>query len=146
MSDRQALLLRDRALAGTVSPHGVAVARGQLLARLDRRLDVPGPLADVRRFAAHLVNERDALFTFLLAPETVDATNWRAEQALRPAVVTRKVCGGNRSPRGALAQEILASVIRTAQQRNLTPQSVLVPLLHDPTPTASAHLRGPPTT
>ena len=143
---RQALLLRDRARAGTVSPHGVAVARGRLLARLDRRLDVPGPLADVRRFAAHLVNERDALFTFLLAPETVDATNWRAEQALRPAVVTRKVCGGNRSPRGALAQEILASVIRTAQQRNLTPQSVLVPLLHDPTPIASSLLRGPPTT
>jgi hypothetical protein len=24
---------------------------------------------------------------------TIDATNWRAEHAIRPAVVTRKVCG-----------------------------------------------------
>ena len=29
---------------------------------------------------------------------TLDATNWRAEQALRPAVVNRKVSGGNRTP------------------------------------------------
>ena len=74
---RPALLLRDRALAGTVSPHGVAVARGRLLARLSRRPCRPRPARRrVRRFAAHLDNERDALFTFLLAPETVDATNF----------------------------------------------------------------------
>ena len=141
---QHALSPRDRARAGTVSPHGLAVARGLLLARLTRRLAIPGPLADVRRFAAHLTRERSALFTFLDASQTIDATNWRAEQALRPAVVTRKVCGGNRSPRGAHAQQILASVIRTAQQRQLAPQDVLVPLLHAPTPIVSPALHHPP--
>jgi hypothetical protein len=31
--------------------------------------------------------------TFLLEPNAIDATNWRAEHTVRPAVVTRKVCG-----------------------------------------------------
>jgi transposase len=57
--------------------------------------------------------------TFLHLPG-LDATNWRAEQALRPAVVNRKVWGGNRTPAGAEAQSILMSVLRTCrqQQRN----------------------------
>jgi hypothetical protein len=38
------------------------------------------------------------------ADQDVDATNWRAEQGIRPAVVNRKVCGGNRSDRGTAAQ------------------------------------------
>ena len=79
-------------------------------------------MTDVRRFAAHLAVEWPALFTFLFDPTTIDATNWRAEQALRPAVVTRKVCGGNRSPRGATSQQVLASVVRTPQQRELNPR------------------------
>lgn len=73
-------------------------------------------LPAAQRFAAHLTTEFPALSTFLWAPE-VDATNWRAEHAIRPAVVTRKVCGGNRTPRGAETQEVLASIVRTARQR-----------------------------
>ena len=42
-------------------------------------------------------------------------TNWRAEQAIRPAVVTRKVCGGNRTRHGADTQQILASIVRIAK-------------------------------
>jgi transposase len=38
----------------------------------------------------HLLRERDALFTFLNCPG-LEATNWRAEQAIRPMVVARKV-------------------------------------------------------
>lgn len=71
----------------------------------------------------------------------IDATNWRAEHALRPAVVTRKVCGGNRSTRGAEAQQILASVVRTAHQRQLDPHAVLASLLRDRTPTVPVDLR-----
>jgi hypothetical protein len=37
----------------------------------------------------HLQTERAALFTCLTRPD-VAATNWQAEQAIRPAVVTRK--------------------------------------------------------
>ena len=64
------------------------------------------------RFAAHLATEFPAVFFFLWDP-SLDATNWRAEQALRPAVVIRKVCGGNRTRHGADTQQVLASVVRT---------------------------------
>ena len=90
------LALRDRRNAGELSEHGLATARGRLLARLSRLIDNPPPLDDAERFAAHLAREFPALFTFLWDP-SVDATNWRAEQAIRPAVVIRKVCGGNRT-------------------------------------------------
>jgi transposase len=130
----RALRLRDRHLDGRVSAHGLAVARGHLIERLSRRLDRPGTISDVRRFAAHLEVEWPALFTFLFDPAAIDATNWRAEQALRPAVVTRKVCGGNRSPQGVETQQILASVVRTAQQRQLNPHAVLVSMLRARTP------------
>jgi hypothetical protein len=45
-----------------------------------------------RRFLKHLRREQPYLFTFLHDLH-VEATNWWAEQAIRPAVVTRKVCG-----------------------------------------------------
>ncbi len=63
-------------------------------------------------FAGHLWKHRDALFTFL-RDEDVDATNFRSEQAIRPAVVNRKVWGGNRTEAGAAAQSILMSVLAT---------------------------------
>lgn len=70
----------------------------------------------------------------------LDATNWRAEQALRPAVITRKVCGGgNRSRRGADTQQILASILRTAHQRGLDSVEVLTTLLRAPAPIVSPH-------
>jgi hypothetical protein len=50
----------------------------------------------VQRFAAHLTREFPAIWSFFFDP-TIDATNRRAEHAIRPAVVTRKVCGGNRT-------------------------------------------------
>jgi transposase len=138
---QQALALRDRYLAGHVSAHGLATVRGRLVERLNRELDRPGTITDVCRFAAHLSVEWPALFTFLFDPTTIDATNWRAEQALRPAVVTRKVCGGNRSPRGAASQQVLASVIRTAQQRQLNPHDILVSMLRARTPLVPEVLR-----
>ena len=90
---KQALRLRDDARAGELSRDDLGEALETLAARLARRLLHPGPLADVQCFAKHLTTEWKALFTFLCNP-AVDATNWRAEQAIRPAVVTRKVCGG----------------------------------------------------
>jgi len=65
-------------------------------------------------FARHLQANLAHLFTFLRHPD-VDATNWRAEQALRPAVVNRKVWGGNRTDAGARAQYVLMSVLQTAK-------------------------------
>jgi transposase len=146
---QQALMLRDRYAQHALSEHGFAVARGRLLAAVlaliaDTRSTVPaGP-----RFLAHLTTELPALLTFLGDP-AVDATNWRAEHAIRPAVVVRKVCGGNRSPRGAQTQEVLASILRTSAQRRLAPTPLLTSILCARTPTVPAaltrhHESGPP--
>ena len=137
---KHSLRLRDDARVGRLSRDGLGEAVEALAARLARRLTRPGPLADVQRFAAHLTREWTALFNFHPA---IDATNWRAEQAIRPAVVTRKVCGGNRSWRGAATQQTLASVIRTACQRQCNPHAVIVGLLRSPSPTVAPELQGP---
>ena len=103
------------------------------------RLAQPSAVADVQRFARHLSREFDAIWSFLFDP-SFDATNWRAEQAIRPAVATRKVCGGNRSWAGAESQQILATVIRTTTPRDLNPHAVLAPLVHARTPQLAAEL------
>jgi transposase len=103
---------------------------------LDRHTVVP----DVQRFVAHLDREWGALFGFLRAP-AVDATNWRAEQAIRPAVITRKVNGGgNRTAYGAATQQVVASLLRTARQRDLDGIDVLTTLLRAPRPIVSPDL------
>lgn len=138
---QQALAVRDRSVAGTVSVHGVAVARGHLTARLATLLDHPTTVPAVRRFVAHLDREWPALFGFLHDP-AIDATNWRAEQALRGAVITRTVNGGgNRTPRGAVTQQVLASVLRTSRQRGLDSTAILTTLRQAPTPIVSPALQ-----
>ncbi len=136
---QHALTVRDRRAAGTISAHGVDVARGHLFNQMLDVLADPGTVDDVQRFARHLETELPALFSFLVDPN-LDATNWRAEQALRPAIVTRKMCGGgNRSPRGAETQHVLASMLRTAHQRGVDGTDVLATLLRAPTPIVSPH-------
>ena len=70
-----------------------------------------------RRLARHILKHAMHWFWFLIDP-TVAATNYRAEQAIRPAVVNRKVWGGNRTWLGARSQGILMSVLRTCGQRS----------------------------
>lgn|SRR5208282_7063 len=90
------------------------------VARVEKRL---GELAqgswndaDADRLAARLRKYQTKLTTFL-HKKAVDGTNNAAERAIRPAVVMRKITGGSRSPEGARAWAILASVMRTAQQQ-----------------------------
>jgi transposase len=128
---QDALDVRDRVAAREISAHGAAVARGHLLSRLLDLLAAPGTVPDCQRLAAHLTTELPAVFGFLF-DFTLDATNWRAEQALRPAVVNRKVSGGNRSERGAETQQILSGIVQTARLRDLDPRDVLVGLLRSP--------------
>ena len=66
-------------------------------------------------FANHLMNHFAQWFAFLVQPK-IEPTDWKAEQAIRPAVVNRKVWGGNRTPIGARAQTVLMSVIETARR------------------------------
>ena len=72
------------------------------------------------RFAQHLWNHRDDLFTFLRQPG-LDATNWRAELAIRFGVIPRKVWGGNQTRVGARARAVLMSVWRTCCSRGVRP-------------------------
>lgn len=136
---QDALAVRDRVTSGEISLPGAAVARGHLMARLLDLLAAPGTVPDCHRFAAPLTTELPAVFGFLF-DLTVDATNWRAEHAIRPMVVNRKVSGGNRSERGATTQEILSRIVQTARLRELDPRDVLVDLLRSPQPTASTAL------
>jgi transposase len=66
--------------------------------------------------AKHLWNYRGDLFTFLRQPG-LDATNWRAELAIRSGVILRKVWGSSRTWVGARAQSVLMSVLRTCWQQ-----------------------------
>lgn len=142
---QEALATRARHLRGEMSVHGLAVARGHLIARLGRLLErTPSRRLTVQRFQSHLIVEFDAIFSFLFDP-TLDATNWRAEQALRPAVVTRKMSGGgNRTAQGAQTQQVLASVLRTAAQRGIDRTDLLTRLLCARTPMVPDSLCTPP--
>ena len=140
---RGGLVLRDRCKAGLISEHGLASARGRFAARLGRLIDAPPPWADAERFAKHLANEFAAVFLFLCDP-SIEATNSRAERAIRPAVVTRKVCGGNRTRKGADTQQVLASVVRTARQRKLDLPDLIGTMLCSPEPVVPEALALPP--
>lgn len=128
---KASLALRDRRDARQISPHGLAVATGRLESRMDRLLAGTKTHAANARFAKHLSRHRDQLFAFLEHPG-MDATNFRAEQAIRPAVVNRKVWGGNRTPNGAHAQEVLASVLATCALRDHDAFDFLVLLIRQP--------------
>jgi len=130
---KQALALRERFEDGALSAHGLRSLAGKLLARLDRLLTWRPSDDENRRFLQHLETERDALFTFLDDLE-VPATNHWAERAIRPAVVNRKVFGGNRTWAGAHTQEILASFLRTCHQQDHDPTGLLVERLRAPDP------------
>jgi transposase len=86
-----------------------------------------------RRLAKHLAKHSLSWFWFLIEPG-IDATNYRAEQATRPAVVNRKVWGGNRTWIGARAQSVLTSVLRTCVQRGRDAIDYLVQTLCLPRP------------
>lgn len=95
------------------------INRTKALARTEQ------PCEANRRLLDHLMAERSALFTFLTV-DGIEATNWRGEQAMRPAVVNRKVFGGNRTWRGAATQSRIMSVLRTTAQRQMDPIDYLV--------------------
>lgn len=132
---QQALALRDRRDDGSISEHGFRSRRGRIEAKLDRLLDDPDLHDESIRFALHLINNREAILLFLYRSD-VEATNFRAEQAIRPAVINRKTSGGNRSPNGAEALGILMSILRTCRQRSIDAFSVFTDLLRSPTPIA----------
>jgi len=126
-------------LASHPAPVEEVVALSDRLGELLRRNPTHRPN---QRLLRHLATERDALLTFLRVPG-VEATNWRAEQAIRPAVVNRKSWGGNRSWRGARSQEVAMSVLRTARQQGVEPIELMAAAQREREPTVTGMLRLP---
>jgi len=81
----------------------------------------PYESGEVRRFAAKMLNGMDHWFTFLTVPG-VEATNNRAERALREHVVQRKIMGCFRNGKGTMIYETAMTVLATWKQqgRNLS--------------------------
>lgn len=73
----------------------------------------------VRSFARRLSKLSPHLFTFIFH-EGVEPTNNSSERGIRPAVIWRKICFGNRSDEGAVMTARLLTVARTCwlQKRN----------------------------
>jgi transposase len=93
---------------------------GQLQRLLGSRLTA----AANRKLARHLERHQCHWLRFVFHADT-DATNWRAEHAIRPAVVNRKVWGGNRTWAGAQVQGTLMSILRTCWQRGVAAMDYL---------------------
>ncbi|HUZ78997.1 MAG TPA: transposase, partial [Chloroflexota bacterium] len=127
------LALRKQRATEQRPPDQVTTTLTTLEQRLDVLLAEPIRQPANRRLQKHLTRERAALFTYLKR-DGVAATNWRAEQAIRPAVVNRKVWGGNRTPHGAGTQQVLVSLLRTCQQQARDATPILTELLRSPTP------------
>jgi transposase len=128
-----ALALRADRDTGALDAATLAAEAERLGAKVDKLIAGATRYPPNRRLLDHLAREREHLFTFLRVPG-VQATNWRAEQAIRPAVVTRKAWGGNRTWAGADTWQALASVLRTATQQARDPVELLTCLLRAPTP------------
>jgi transposase len=131
-----ALALRDDRAAGRLTDAADTARRAALDHTLERLLSRTPAFPPNRRLLAHLARERDALLTFLDTPG-VQATNWRAEQALRPAIVNRKTWGGNRTRAGADTQQVLSSVLATAAKQHRDPVGLLIDLQRRPGPTVA---------
>jgi transposase len=128
---RAGLDLRDRREAGEASRHGLALARGRLENQLSDLVFPAKTNAANERPAQHLWAHRDDLFTFLGQPG-LDATNWRAESAIRFGVILPKVWGGSRTWTGSRAQSVLMSVWRTCWQEGRSALDFLSQLLRGP--------------
>jgi transposase len=88
---------------------------------LERRLELllssrPGNSVRCDRFVRNLLRGRGWLFPFVTDPR-VEGTNNRAERALRPSVVARKISGGSRSWEGARVFATLTTIVQTLRLR-----------------------------
>ena len=112
---QEALEIRDQRDAQAITPAAACAQADAFDARMNQMLYYIKTNPTNECFAKHLAKHRRELFTFL-RHDGIDATNHRAEQAIRPAVVNRKVWGGNRTQVGAVAQAVLMTVLFTASK------------------------------
>jgi transposase len=113
----------------TLDPTSFAQQAQTLEARLDALVNPQRRLKDTDnlRFAKRLRKHRPHLLRFLYV-EGLEATNNQAERMLRPAVITRKTNGCNRTRTGAETHAILSSVLVTCRQHSIPILDYLVQL------------------
>jgi transposase len=131
---QEGLEVRDRRDAAEISAKTAARRADQLQARMVELTEPVKTHPANERFAAHLFRQQLHLFTYLRIPG-IDATNYRAEQALRGPIVNRKVWGGNRTEDGAAAQGIIGSVLGTLRNKALQAIDWISGLLRAPAAT-----------
>jgi transposase len=131
---RQATTLLQQALAlkrekPILSARTFSQRAQDLEQRLDRLIAQSRRFSDPdnARFAKRLRKHRSHLLRFLYVDD-LEPTNNRAERMLRPAVITRKTNGCNRTKDGAAAHSILASVLVTCHQHSVPVLDYLVQL------------------
>ena len=78
----------------------------------------------VQKFIGKIINGFDYWFTFIVNPG-VEPTNNRAERALRPQVVLRKIMGTLRNDKGTSIHERIMTILATWGQRGLNSLQML---------------------
>jgi transposase len=131
---RQATALLQQALAlkrekTSLASRTFSQRAQNLEERLDRLIAQSRRFSDPdnARFAKRLRKHRPHLLRFLYVDD-LEPTNNRAERMLRPAVITRKTNGCNRTQDGAAAHSILSSVLVTCHQQSIPVLDYLVQL------------------
>ena len=131
---RQATALLQEALAlkrekPSLSSRTFSQRAQDLEERLDRLIAQSRRFSDPdnARFAKRLRKHRPHLLRFLYVDD-LQPTNNLAERMLRPAVITRKTNGCNRTQDGAAAHSILSSVLVTCHQQSIPVLDYLVQL------------------
>lgn len=141
---RSGLVVRDQFCLGEYTRQGLAWWRTHLTRKLEDLVRPVKRHAANEKLAKFLEQHLGEVFTFLQPAGKTDSTqtdatlhpaaNFLAEQAIRPAVVNRKVWGGNRTSRGATAQSTLSTIVLTMLQRTLNPLQWLQCLRTSPRP------------
>jgi len=83
-----------------------------------------------KKLARELLNDWDAIWNVLRYPQ-MPITNNLAERALRHWVISRKISYGTRTKQGSRGYAILASVIDTCRQRDVSPWEYIARVIEE---------------
>ena len=111
-----AILFHRLAVEGTMEMATLVERRTHLERWMERLLGESLELAGEVRIRNRLSKQRPHLLGCLY-DLSAEPTNNRAERSLRPAVIARKVSCGNKTDRGRITWQILASLAATCMQR-----------------------------
>jgi regulator of replication initiation timing len=110
------IVVHQLAVEEIISPKDLAAKHAGFEQWVDRLLRQPRTQSGDVKVQNRLKRQRPHLLT-CLTDLAAEPTNNRAERALRPAVIARKLSCGNRTDRGRETWQILASLGQTCHQR-----------------------------